>query len=86
MVDNYDLELGRVVKEIKKNKARTVLLQLPDGLKPEATRIADLLKGGTGAEISIWLGSCFGACDVPDVDVDLVVQFGHASFSLEKKN
>jgi len=31
---SYDLELPRVVREIKKRKARLVLVQLPARLKP----------------------------------------------------
>ena len=56
----YDLELDRVVENIKKNKARRVLIQLPDGLKLYATEIADKLKQKVDCEILIWFGSCFG--------------------------
>ncbi|MCK4650465.1 hypothetical protein KAT36_04515 [Candidatus Pacearchaeota archaeon] len=76
--EGYELELGRVVSEIKKSEAKTVLLQLPDGLKPWGPAISDYLKGETDARISIWLGACFGACDLPESDADLVIQFGHA--------
>ncbi len=75
---SYDLELERIVSEIKKQKAKTVLLQLPDGLKPWGLTISDYLVAETDAKISIWLGTCFGACDLPNSDADLVVQFGHA--------
>ena len=79
-----DLELDKVVKEIKENNAGKVLIQLPDGLKPKAGEIEKFLKENTGAEIFIWLGSCFGACDVPleveKLGIDLVVQFGHAEY------
>jgi len=73
----YDLELDKVVKEIKKNNAETVLLQLGDGLKPRATEITKLLEKETSAQIFIWSDSCYGACDVPNVKVDLIIQFGH---------
>ena len=37
----------------------------------------------------IWLGSCFGGCDIPvEVDklgVDLIIQFGHSDWSYDKK-
>ncbi len=75
----YDLELDKVVKEVKKIKAKTVCVQLPDGLKPKATEVVDFLRKNTKAEIFIWGGSCYGACDVPNVKVDLLVQFGHNS-------
>lgn len=75
---NYDLELSRIIFEIKKQRAEKVLLQLPDRLKPWGLTISDYLEEKTNAKISIWLGSCFGACDLPESDVDLVIQFGHA--------
>lgn len=77
----YDMELNRIILEIKKNKAKKVLLQFPDGLKPYAPAVAEYLKEKTSAEIRIWLGSCFGSCDIPSSGVDLVIQFGHAPWS-----
>ena len=80
--EEYDLELGKIVKEINKNKAKRVLLQFPDGMKPYSTTIVDELEKRTGKEFLIWMGSCFGACDTPNISkemkVDLVVQFGHS--------
>ena len=80
----YDLELDRAIEEIKKIKAKRVCIQLPDGLKPEAQKIADALKEKTRAEIIIWLGSCYGACDIPkqveDLKVDLLIQWGHSEW------
>ncbi|MBT7102397.1 hypothetical protein HN935_02700 [archaeon] len=75
---DYELELDRIVKEIEKEKAESVLLQLPDGLKPYVLAISDYLEEKTSAKVSIWLGACFGACDLPDSDADLVIQFGHS--------
>jgi len=80
--EEYDLELARIIKTIKKEKARKVLLQFPDGLKPYATVVVDELeKQLSKTTFFIWLGSCFGACDVPQVkekDFDLIIQFGHS--------
>jgi len=75
---DYELELERIVAEIKIAKAERVLLQLPDGLKPWGPTLVDYLEENTSAKISIWLGACFGSCDLPDSDADLVIQFGHA--------
>ncbi len=75
---NYELELDRIVSEIRKSGAKSVLLQLPDGLKPWATSIADFLEEKTSANVRIYLGDCFGACDLPNSSCDLVIQFGHA--------
>jgi len=79
----YDLELDKAVKEIKHIKARKVCIQLPDGLKPYAGEIKDLLEKETKAEILIWFGSCYGACDIPQnikSTVDLLIQWGHESW------
>ncbi len=79
--EKYNLELEKAIEEIKKTKAGKVLLQFPDGLKPYATKIADHLEKNTSAQIKIWLGSCFGACDIPNADADLLIQFGHSEFN-----
>jgi 2-(3-amino-3-carboxypropyl)histidine synthase len=83
--EKYDLELDKVVKNIKKEKAKIVLLQFPDGLKPYATTVVDYLKENTkNTEFLIWMGTCFGACDTPTgleklkPKIDLVIQFGHS--------
>ena len=77
----YDLELDRVVKEVKRSKAKSVLVQLPEGLKPRAKEIADRIKEA-GAEPLIWMGSCYGACDVAKADVGLIVQWGHSEWKV----
>ena len=46
----YDLELGKIISEIKKNKSKIVLLQFPDGLKPYATVVVDYLEKKTNTE------------------------------------
>ena len=80
---NYSVDFERIISEIKKQKAKFVLLQFADGLKPYATSVVDFLEEKTGAEFLIWLGSCFGACDTPilpkelERKIDLVVQVGH---------
>jgi len=81
--EKYDLELDNVVDKINKSKAKLVLLQFPDGLKPYATAVVDYLQENTKAEFLIWFGDCFGACDTPvglesiKPKIDLVIQFGH---------
>jgi 2-(3-amino-3-carboxypropyl)histidine synthase len=80
----YDLELEKAAKEIKKSRAKNVCIQLPDGLKPEAGKIAKELEKKTGANIMIWAGTCYGACDVPmsveNLGVDLLIQWGHSAW------
>lgn len=73
----YDLELNKLPEIIKGKKK--VLIQLPDGLKPQAEQIVTFLEKKTESEIFVWSGSCFGACDIPNVrGFDLIIQFGHS--------
>ena len=76
----YNLELDRIISTIKNRKAKNVLLQFPDGLKPYAVPICEFLEEKTSADIKIFLGTCFGACDIPQTEADLLVQFGHAKW------
>jgi diphthamide biosynthesis enzyme Dph1/Dph2-like protein len=80
---DFNLELDRAVKEIDSSKAKSVCIQLPDGLKPRAREIADFLQSKTKARVTIWAGSCFGACDtarVDEKDFDLLIQWGHSKW------
>ncbi|MBS3108345.1 diphthamide synthesis protein [Candidatus Woesearchaeota archaeon] len=79
-MEEYDLELEKVAREIKKNNYKSVCVQLPDGLKPKATQIADYIEKNTKAKVVIWLESCYGACDITSIDVDLLVQWGHSEW------
>ena len=77
----YNLELDKAIEEIRSEKAKTVVIQLPDGLKPKAKEIVKTLKQKTDAEILLWGGSCFGACDTPNsIKADLLIQFGHSEW------
>ena len=79
--EEYNLDLEGAVELIKKEGAKRVLIQFPDGLKQYARAITDYLEEKTSADIIIFLGSCFGACDTPmgyeNLGIDLMIQFGH---------
>ena len=87
---DYDLELPKIVNEIKlletvKKKTAKVCLQFPDGLKANSTEIvAELETELPATEFVVWAGSNFGGCDYPwylkDLGFDLLVNFGHATF------
>jgi len=87
----YDLELKKAVEQINKlnislksTKFPKVCIQLPDGLKPSAKEITDFLQKQTNAKITIWAGTCFGACDTPDIEkfgFDLLIQWGHSKWN-----
>lgn len=77
----FDLELPKLVKYIKKHKCKLILIQMPNGLKPLATKVARELERKCKCQVLIYGGSCYGACDLPKVEgigVDLIIHFGHA--------
>ncbi len=78
-----DLQLEKAVSAINKQKVKRVCIQLPDGLKPKAEFIHMELKRKTSAEIFFWFGTCYGACDTPNLEstgFDLFIQFGHSEW------
>jgi 2-(3-amino-3-carboxypropyl)histidine synthase len=81
-VKGFDFEEERIKLEIGKLGAKRVLLQLPEGLKPEGPRLAKIVEK-TGAIPIISANPCYGACDLATAEaqslgVDLIVHFGHA--------
>jgi 2-(3-amino-3-carboxypropyl)histidine synthase len=80
----YSLELDRLITTIKEKGAKNVMIQLPDGLKPQADDILDAIEYNTEAQGYIWFTSCYGACDIPigldTAGIDLFVQWGHNRF------
>lgn len=81
----YKLELEKAKELILKEDAKLVVIQLPDGLKPKGKIITDYLQEHTKAQVIIWAGSCFGACDYPrhlkDFKVDLLIAWGHSKWT-----
>ncbi len=78
----FDFEEERIKHEITKLDAKRVLLQLPEGLKPEAPKLAKIIEK-CGAVAIISADPCYGACDIAvgeaeGLGVDLIVHFGHA--------
>jgi 2-(3-amino-3-carboxypropyl)histidine synthase len=77
----YELEIEKIFKCIKNQKAKRILLQFPEGMKPYAQSICNKIEEKTKSDCFIWLGTCYGACDIPDtknLNIDLIVQFGHS--------
>ncbi len=77
----FDFEEERIKQEIAKRGAKRVLLQMPEGLKPEAPRLAKIIEK-TGVLSIISADPCYGACDVAiaeaeSLGIDLIVHFGH---------
>ena len=87
-MQNLNLELEKVVREIRSTNAKKVVLQLPDGLKPIAAQLADTIESETDAEVFVWSESNFGACDIPKevehLNFDLIINFGHSNWKSRK--
>ncbi|MEM0057548.1 MAG: diphthamide biosynthesis enzyme Dph2 [Candidatus Bathyarchaeia archaeon] len=78
----FDFEEERLKQEIAKYEAKRVLIQLPDGLKGEAPRLAKIVEKA-GALPIVSADPCYGACDLATaeaetLDVDLIVHYGHS--------
>ncbi len=85
----FDFEEERIKQEIARLGAKRVLLQLPEGLKPEAPRLAKLVEKA-GALPIISADPCYGACDLAtaeaeSLDADLIIHFGHAKLLKHEK-
>jgi len=79
--DIFELEEKRLQLEIRKRGAKRVLLQLPNGLKPDGLRLAAAIECA-GATAIISGDPCYGACDIAiseaqDLKADLIVHYGH---------
>jgi 2-(3-amino-3-carboxypropyl)histidine synthase len=81
---SFDFEEEKIRQEIANLGAKRVLIQLPEGLKPEGPRIAEIVEHNNALPI-ISADPCYGACDIAvseaeSLGVDLIVHFGHAEF------
>ncbi len=78
----FDFEEKLLEKEIRNRRAKLILIQLPEGLKPYAQRLASIIERA-GALAIVSADSCYGACDLALVEaerlgVDLIVHYGHS--------
>ena len=82
MVLNF--EKSKLVRELKKQKPKKVLVQLPEGIKQNALEISSTIED-LGIEVIFSGETSWGACSVglqeaEALKVDLIVHFGHAKF------
>jgi len=78
----FDFEEERLKQEILKLGAKRVLIQLPEGLKGEAPRLAKVVEKA-GALPIVSADPCYGACDLAtseaeSLGAELIVHYGHA--------
>jgi 2-(3-amino-3-carboxypropyl)histidine synthase len=77
----YDFHFDDIAKFVTRKGARTVVLQMPEGLKVYAQQIASEIGSRTGAKCLILGDPCYGACDVYSEYRslgDVLVHIGHA--------
>src|SRR5438093_234639 len=71
-------ETDRLLEVIRGRSAKSVGLQFPVGLRTKAVELAQTLEREAGVLCLVSADPSFGACDVPDMPVDLTVHLGHA--------
>ena len=79
----FDFEESRLKDEITKRAPKIVLLQLPEGLKPQAPFLAKIVEE-SGALPIVSSDPCYGACDLAVSEAkilgaDLIIHYGHTS-------
>ncbi|KAG8746794.1 Diphthamide biosynthesis protein 1 [Ceratobasidium sp. 414] len=80
---NYSFEIHKTVHHVRKNGARMVALQMPEGLQMYACAIADIIERFTGALTVIMGDVTYGACCIDDytavaLGCDMLVHYGHS--------
>jgi len=71
-------ETARLLEVIRGRNAKTVGLQFPVGLRTKAVDLAREIEEAAGVTCLVSADPSFGACDVPEMPVDLIVHLGHA--------
>ena len=71
-------EMERLLEVIRGRNARTVGLQFPVGLRTKAVEMAREIEAKAGVTCLVSADPSFGACDVAEMPVDLIIHLGHA--------
>jgi len=71
-------DIDRLLEVIRGRNAKTVGLQFPVGLRTKAVELAQEIETKAGVTCIVSADPSFGACDVAEMPVDLVVHLGHA--------
>ncbi|KAI6047110.1 putative diphthamide synthesis protein-domain-containing protein [Pisolithus marmoratus] len=80
---NYSFEIHKTIHHVRKNKAKAVALQMPEGLQMYACTIADIIERFTDALTVIMGDVTYGACCIDDytavaLGCDMLVHYGHS--------
>src|SRR5438445_11871556 len=71
-------ETDRLLDVIRGRNSKTVGLQFPVGLRTKAVELAQEIEAKAGVMCLVSADTSFGACDVAEMPVDLIVHLGHA--------
>src|SRR2546426_10853056 len=71
-------ETDRLLEVIRGRNSKTVGLQFPVGSRRRAVELAQEIEAKAGVTCLVSADPSFGACDVADMPVDLIVHLGHA--------
>ncbi len=88
-ISTYNLELDRIIREVKSRGAKSVIVQAPDGLKPY---MEDLLRELSSAGVTTYISAdpCYGGCSLADgtgrlLEADMLIHIGHNKFNATKE-
>ncbi|MEM4262481.1 MAG: diphthamide biosynthesis enzyme Dph2 [Thermoplasmata archaeon] len=75
-------------KALRRIRPKTVILQLPSGLKRRAIELADEIRRRYGCRVLISGDSCYGACDIVpgSFKADAIIQLGHAPMRMPRSD
>jgi len=71
-------EMDRLLEVIRGRNPKTVGLQFPVGLRTKAVELAQEIEAKAGVTCLVSADPSFGACDIAEMPVDLIVHLGHA--------
>ncbi|KAI0375545.1 Diphthamide synthesis [Pilatotrama ljubarskyi] len=80
---NYSFEIHKTIHHVRKNHAKMVALQMPEGLQMFACTIADIIEQFTEALTVIMGDVTYGACCIDDytavaLGCDMLIHYGHS--------
>lgn len=81
----YTFQEDKLIQELKEKNLKRILLQMPEGLKKEGLRIAQLIENKTNSEVILSGEPLWGACDIAileakSLNCEGIVIYGHAPF------
>lgn len=82
------VDLAKAKEFLRQKDARTVIVQIPEGLKPKTGWISEQLSEAC-ENVFVKMDPCYGACDLPLNDMkalnaDAVVHIGHSAIHQHK--